>query len=52
MRSFGAVMGFGHDLPLATHRRNRVTKQQGKHFLARTDAPDASGMHEDNLVDQ
>jgi hypothetical protein len=52
MRPFGTVMRFGHDLPLAAHRRIRVAKQQGKNFVACTDPSDASGVHENDLVDQ
>jgi hypothetical protein len=49
---FGAMMGFSQRPPLAAHRRYRATKQQRKHFLACTDPPDASRVHENNLIDQ
>ena len=36
----------------AAHRRNGTAYEQGKKFLARTCARDASLMHENNLIDQ
>jgi hypothetical protein len=43
---------FHPDPPFTAHRRNGIANEQGKKFLARTGAPDASLMHENNLIDQ
>ena len=41
-----------HDPPFAAHGRNGIANEQRKKFVARTSAPDASLMHENNLIDQ
>jgi hypothetical protein len=45
-------MIFHHPPGLAAYGRNGLTKEQGKELFARTRAPDAPVMHENNLVDQ
>jgi hypothetical protein len=40
------------DARFAAHGRNGIANEQGKKFVARTSAPDASLMHENNLIDQ
>ena len=43
---------FRSDTRFAAHGRNGIANEQGKKFVARTSAPDASLMHENNLIDQ
>jgi hypothetical protein len=40
------------DTRFAAHGRNGIANEQRKKFVARTSAPDASLMHENNLIDQ
>jgi hypothetical protein len=38
--------------PFPAHGRNGIANEQGKEFVAHTCTPDASLMHENNLIDQ
>jgi len=47
-----SMMMLRSDTRFAAHGRNGIANEQRKKFVARTSAPDASLMHENNLIDQ
>jgi hypothetical protein len=47
-----SVVMLRSDTRFAAHGRNGIANEQGKKFVARTSAPDAALMHENNLIDQ
>src|SRR5438046_1768317 len=52
MMSFGLEMALTRRSRIAMHRRDRLPQQHGKKFVACSYPPEASFVHEDDLVDQ